>query len=52
MVEGRLKDAQEEVDKENALKQVAKASLHEKTTRLNMIERQATTAEKALELAE
>ena len=52
VVEARLKEAQEETDKENALKQVAKASLKEKTLGLNVMERRATTIEKALELAE
>lgn len=52
MVEGRLKDAQEEADKEKALKQVAEASLKEKTFRLNIMERRATMAEKGLELVE
>lgn len=52
MVEGRLKDAQEEANKEKALKQVAEASLKEKTFRLNIMERHATMAEKGLELVE
>lgn len=52
MVEGRLKDAQEEVDKEKALKQVAEASLKEKTLGLNIMERRATTTKKVLELIE
>lgn len=52
MVEGRLKDAQEEADKEKALKQVAEASLKEKTFRLNIMEQRAMMAEKALELVE
>lgn len=52
VVEGQLKVAYEEADKEKALKQVAEASLHEKTMGLNMMERWATTTEKALELAE
>lgn len=39
VVEGQLKDAHEEADKEKALKQVAEASLHEKTMGLNMMER-------------
>lgn len=51
MVKGRLKGAIEEVDKKKALKLVIKASLQEKTLRLNVMERQATTVEKALELA-
>ena len=41
----------EEADKEKALKQVAETSLKEKTLGLNVMERWATTAEKALELA-
>ena len=52
MEEGRLKEAQEETDKEKALKQVVESSLQEKTLGLNVMERQVTTAEKALELAE
>lgn len=51
MVKGRLKGVIEEVDKEKALKLVIKASLQEKTLRLNVMERRATTVEKALELA-
>lgn len=51
MVEAWLKEMQEETDKEKALKQVAKANLKEKTLRLNVMEWQATTVEKALELA-
>ena len=51
VVEGCLKGVMEEVDKEKALKQVAEASLTEKTLGLNVMDRQATTAEKALELA-
>lgn len=51
MVKGRLKGAIEEVDKKKALKLVIKASLQEKTLRLNVMERRATTVEKALELA-
>ena len=46
-----MKEMQEETDKEKALKQVAKANLKEKTLRLNVMEWQATTVEKALELA-
>ena len=42
----------EEADKEKALKQVAEASLNEKTLELNMAEQRATTSEKARELAE
>ena len=52
VMEGRLKDAQKEADKGKALKQAAKASLKEKILGLNVMERRATTAEKALELAE
>lgn len=48
VVKGQLKDAQEEADKEKPLKQVAKASLKEKTLGLNVMERRATMAEKAL----
>lgn len=44
-----MKDAQEEVDKEKALKQVAEESLKEKTSGLNIMERHATIAEKVLE---
>ena len=51
VVEGCLKGVMEEADKEKALKQVAEASLKEKTLGLNVMERRATTAEKALELA-
>lgn len=50
-MKGRLKGVIEEVDKEKALKLVIKASLQEKTLRLNVMERRATTVEKALELA-
>ena len=52
VVEGRVKEAQEETNKEKAFKQVAKASLQEKTLGLNVMERRATTVEKELELAE
>ena len=41
-----------EVDKEKALKQVAKASMNEKTLKMNVVECRATTAERARELAE
>jgi len=51
VVEGWLKEAHEEIDKEKAPKQVAEASLKEKTLGLNVIERRATSVEKALELA-
>ena len=51
VVEGWLKGVIEEADKEKALKQVAEASLKEKTLGLNVMERRATIAEKALELA-
>ena len=40
-----------EADKEKALKQDAKASLNEKTLELNVVERRATTVERAQELA-
>ena len=50
-MEGWLKDAQEEADKEKALKQVAEASLKEKTLGLNVIEWRATTTKTSLELA-
>lgn len=50
VVEGRLKGAMEEADKKLALKQVAEAILQEKTLGLNVMERQETTVEKALEL--
>ena len=50
-MEGWLKDAQEEADKEKALKQVAEASLKEKTLGLNVIEWHATTTKTSLELA-
>ena len=40
-----------EVDKEKALKQVAKAILNEKTLEPNVVERRVTTAERAQELA-
>lgn len=49
VVEGRLKDAQEEADKEKALKQVTEASLKGKVLGLNVMERCATTAERVLE---
>ena len=52
VVEGRLKGMMEEADKEKALKQVAKASLNEKTLELSMAERRVTTSKKAQELAE
>lgn len=52
MVKGRLKDVQEEANKEKALKQVVEASLQEKTMGLIMMERQVTTTENALELVE
>ena len=39
VVEGRLKGVMEEADKEKVLKQVAKASLNEKTLELNVVER-------------
>ena len=51
-MEGWLKDAQEEADKEKALKQVAEASLKEKTLGLNVIEWHARTIEKSSELDE
>ena len=51
-LEGQLNGVMEEADKEKALKQVAKASLKEKTLGLNMMEQRATTVEKALEFAE
>ena len=51
VVEGQLKDVQEETDKEKALKQVIEASLKEKILGLNDMEQRATIAEKALELA-
>jgi len=38
VVEGRLKGIIEEADKEKALKQVAEASLNEKTLELNAME--------------
>ena len=50
-MEGRLKGVMEEADKEKALKQVAETSLKEKTLGLNVMERWATTAKKALKLA-
>ena len=50
-MEGWLKGVMEEADKEKALKQVAEASLKEKTLGLNVMERRTTIAEKALELA-
>ena len=49
MVEGLLKDAQKEADKEKTLKQVAEASLKKKTSKMNVMERHATIAERALE---
>lgn len=51
VAEGWLKDAQEEADKEKALKQVAEASLKEKTLGLNVMEWRVTIVEQALELA-
>ena len=50
-MKGQLIDAQEEADKEKALKQVAEASLKEKTLGLNVIEWRATTTKTSLELA-
>lgn len=52
VVEGQLKGVIKEVDKEKALKQVVEASLKEKTLELNVMERQATTSERTLELAD
>ena len=49
-MEGRLKGMMKEADKEKALKQDAKASLNEKTLELNVVERRATTVERAQEL--
>jgi len=51
-MEGQLKGMMEEADKEKVLKQVAEASLNEKTLELNSVERLAITAERARELAE
>ena len=51
-MEGQLKGMMEEANKEKVLKQVAKATLNEKTLELNSIERRAITAERARELAE
>ena len=51
-MEGRLKGMTEEADKEEALKQVAKASLNEKTLELSMAERRVTTSKKARKLDE
>lgn len=51
MVEGRFKGEMEEADKEKALKQVAEASLNEKTLELNSVHRRVTTAKKARQLA-
>ena len=42
----------EETNKEKALKQVFKSSLNEKTLELNVAKQQATTVERARELAE
>ena len=50
-MKGRLKDAQEEADKEKAFKQVVEASLKEKVLGLNVMEQRATTARRALEQA-
>ena len=50
-MEGRLKGMMKEAGKEKALKQDAKASLNVKTLELNVVERQATTVERAQELA-
>ena len=49
MVEGLLKDTPEEANKEKTLKQVVEASLKKKTSRMNVMEQRATTAERALE---
>lgn len=46
MVEGWLKDAQDEADKEKAVKQVVEASLKEKAFGLNIMERCTTPTEK------
>ena len=51
-MEGQLKGMMEEANKEKVLKQVAKATLNEKTLELNLVERRAITAERARELAE
>ena len=51
-MEGQLKGMMEEANKEKVLKQVAKATLNEKTLELNSVERRAITAERARELAE
>ena len=51
-MEGQLKGMMEEANKEKVLKQVAKATLNEKTLELNSVERWAITAERARELAE
>ena len=50
-MEGQLKGMMEEANKEKVLKQVAKATLNEKTLELNLVERRAITAERARELA-
>ena len=52
IVSSRLKGMMEEVDKEKALKQVAKACLNEITLELSAAEWRATTVERARELAE
>ena len=49
VVEGLLKDTPEEANKEKTLKQVVEASLKKKTSRMNVMEQRATTAERALE---
>ena len=50
-MEGQLKGMMEEANKEKVLKQVAKATLNEKTLELNSVERRAITAKRARELA-
>lgn len=50
-MEVRLKDTQEDADKEKALKQVAEADLKDKVLALNVMERRAITAKTALDQA-
>ena len=51
VVKGQLKSMMEETNKEKALKQVPKANSNEKILKLNVLERQATVAERARETA-
>lgn len=52
VVEGWYKGMVEEANKENALKQVAKANLSEKTLELILVQRRVTTGKSARKVAE